>query len=300
MKKIIVAVSGGVDSVVLLDFLVRFFRKKNGQKWLEKNLIVAHFEHGIRGEESLKDLEFAQNLAEKNRLKFEFARGNLGKNASEEKARKARYEFLRKLAKSENAEIFTAHHLDDLVETILINLHRGTGWRGLACLDSKGSNRPLLKFRKAEILKYAEKHTLDWREDSTNLSDKYLRNRFRKQIKNEDLDFGKIFEFWQKQVELKRKIDAEVLQILPEISFEKDGIWRFKRGFFIQIDEKSACEILRRICAENSNESLTRAQIQNFWLKIKTIQAGKIAEIGGGIRVKFSKDCFWFENNLKK
>ena len=57
MKKMLVAVSGGVDSVVLLDFLVRFFRNKNGQKWLEENLIVAHFEHGIRGKESQEDCE---------------------------------------------------------------------------------------------------------------------------------------------------------------------------------------------------------------------------------------------------
>ena len=121
MNKIVVAVSGGVDSVVLLDFLVRFFRNKNGQKWLEENLIVAHFEHGIRGKESQEDCEFVRRLAEKDRLKFEFEHGNLGENSSEEKARNARYIFLRKIAKRENAIIFTAHHKNDLAETFALN-----------------------------------------------------------------------------------------------------------------------------------------------------------------------------------
>ena len=121
MKKIVVAVSGGVDSVVLLDFLVHFFRNKNGQKWLEENLIVAHFEHGIRGKESQEDCEFVRRLAIKYGVKFEFKNGNLGENSSEEKARNARYIFLRKIAKRENAIIFTAHHKNDLAETFALN-----------------------------------------------------------------------------------------------------------------------------------------------------------------------------------
>ena len=136
MKKIVVAVSGGVDSVVLLDFLVHFFRNKNGQKWLEENLIVAHFEHGIRRKESQEDCEFVRRLAEKDRLKFEFEHGNLGENSSEENARNARYIFLRKIAKRENAIIFTAHHKNDLAETFALNLARGGGWRAVACFDS--------------------------------------------------------------------------------------------------------------------------------------------------------------------
>ena len=110
--------------MVLLDFLVQFFRNKNGQKWLEENLIVAHFEHGIRGKESQEDCEFVRRLAEKDRLKFEFEHGNLGENSSEERARNARYIFLRKIAKRENAIIFTAHHKNDLAETFALNLAR--------------------------------------------------------------------------------------------------------------------------------------------------------------------------------
>jgi tRNA(ile)-lysidine synthetase len=300
MKKIIVAVSGGVDSIVLLDFLSIFFEKKNGKDWVRKNLIIAHFEHGIRGKESEDDLEFVRELAKKYDLRFEFECGNLGKNSSEEKARKARYAFLKHLSKIENAEIFTAHHLNDLVETVLINLHRGTGWRGLACLNSKGVKRPLLHLKKEDILKYAKKHNLVWQEDSTNFSNKYLRNRFRKKIENKNIYFKEIYQLWKRQIELKQKIDFEISKILPEVSFEEGGKLKFKRSFFIQIDENIACEILQKICLENCGKTLIWAQIQDFWVKIKTIQSGKKAEIGGGIRIGFSKDCFWFENSPKK
>lgn len=81
---------GGVDSIVLLSFEI-FLRRKTGKDWVRKNLIIAHFEHGIRGKESEDDLEFVRELAKKYDLRFEFECGNLGKNSSEEKARKARY-----------------------------------------------------------------------------------------------------------------------------------------------------------------------------------------------------------------
>ena len=286
MKKILVAVSGGVDSVVLLDFLAKNVPCEN--------LIVAHFEHGIRGQESLRDLEFVRNLAEKYGVKFEFAHGNLGENASEEQARTARYDFLRNLAEKFDADIFTAHHGDDLIETILINFRRGTGWRGLACLNSKGVVRPFLRFRKAEILEYARRKNLDWCEDSTNLSEKYLRNRIRRENLARDFEFDKILYLWQKQVEISQKIDGEVSKILDEISQIQSGKVKFSRYFFSQIDEKSASEILRKIIIENCQKTPTRQQILDFWLKIKTLPSGKTAQIVGGAKVKFSKRDFWF------
>ena len=127
---------------------------------------------------------------------------------------------------------FTAHHLNDLVETVLINLHRGTGWRGLACLNSKGVKRPLLHLKKEDILKYAKKHNLVWQEDSTNFSNKYLRNRFRKKIENKNIYFKEIYQLWKRQIELKQKIDFEISKILPEVSFEEGGKLKFKRSFF--------------------------------------------------------------------
>ena len=162
MQKLVLAVSGGVDSVVLLDVL---------SKMSKLSLVVAHFDHGIR-DDSAKDAVFVGELSKNYGLPFETKREELGKNVSEEKARVRRYKFLREVAEKYNAKLVTAQHSDDAIETIAINLSRGTGWRGLAAMDSD-IVRPLINMTKAEIISYAKKNHLSWREDATNASDDY-------------------------------------------------------------------------------------------------------------------------------
>jgi len=162
----VVAVSGGVDSVALLHMLVNQFLKNYQLPTSNYKLIIAHFDHGIR-EESGDDAQFVADLATKYGLSFELGRANLGPDASEETA---------------------PHHQDDLVETALINLIRGTSWRGLASLELSSSAfglnilRPLLNISKKEILRYAEAHELQWVEDSTNQNLEYLRNYVRRTL----------------------------------------------------------------------------------------------------------------------
>src|SRR5258708_7239549 len=121
--KYILGVSGGVDSIVLLELLGR-------QPELE--IIVAHFDHGIRSN-SKQDRIFVEGIANKKQLPFYFAEGKLGPKASEATARKARYQFLSAVSKQHGAKgIVTAHHLDDILETALINLFRGTNLRFLS------------------------------------------------------------------------------------------------------------------------------------------------------------------------
>lgn len=290
MKKILVAVSGGVDSIVLADFLINFFRQKNGLKWVENNLIIAHFEHGIRGEESVRDLEFVRKFAHKNNLRFEFERGFLGENASEEKARKARYDFLKALAKRENAEIFTAHHKNDLAETFILNLNRGGGWRAIACFDSLNIKRPFLKFSKAEILKKAQEKGLEWREDSTNLSEKYVRNRIRKKINFSEEDLNEIFKIWQKQIKIKREIEEITNDILSKIG---DGR-KFERNFFRNNSDEVCVEILREIMRIQSGKIPLSKQIKDFLQAIRTFKNGSKTQILSGREVKFYRDEFEF------
>jgi tRNA(Ile)-lysidine synthase len=170
----IVAVSGGVDSMVLLDMLVQ-------QPGLL--LTVAHFDHGIR-DDSHKDRQLVQKTAHNYGLPFVYNKGNLGAGASEADARKARYQFLHTVRKASLAEaIITAHHQDDLLETAIINMLRGTGRRGLSSLKSQDRIlRPLLTYSKKQIQSYAETHNIVWYEDSTNKDEKYLRNYVRRQI----------------------------------------------------------------------------------------------------------------------
>ena len=252
MKKILVAVSGGVDSIVLVDFLIDFFKQKNGLKWVEDNLIIAHFEHGIRGKESMRDLEFVRKFAYKNNLRFEFERGFLGENASEEKARKARYDFLRALAERENAEIFTAHH--------------------------------------KEILNKAQEKGLKWCEDSTNLSEKYARNRIRKKINFSEENLNKIFDIWQKQIKIKREIEEITNDILSKIG---DGR-KFERNFFRNNSDEVCMEILREIMRIQSGKIPLLKQIANFLQAIRTFKNGSKTQILSGREVKFYRDEFEF------
>ena len=115
-RTILVAVSGGVDSVVLLDMLARS----------EDRLVVAHVDHGIR-EESSEDAQFVEGLAHQYQVPFVSTRLELGLEASEDTARRARYAFLEAEAAKRGAVIVTAHHLDDVVGSVAINLIRGTG-----------------------------------------------------------------------------------------------------------------------------------------------------------------------------
>ncbi|NTW62025.1 tRNA lysidine(34) synthetase TilS [Candidatus Saccharibacteria bacterium] len=271
--KYVIAVSGGVDSVVLLDM----FAKSND------DLVVAHFDHGIRADSHL-DAQFVKSLAEKYGLPFETRRENLGPDASEDVARKHRYKFLREVAGKYGAKLVTAHHSDDVIETIAINLKRGTGWRGLAVLDSDVL-RPLSHMTKYEIIEYARKHKLPWREDSTNASDKYLRNRIRRLSINMDIDKKRqLLALWSTGKDLKKMIDEEVRALVgsgPDYS----------RYFFIHVPDAVALEVLRHVI----NAKLTRPQLVKLLHAIKTAGNGSKYHAGGGINTSFTTRNFTVE-----
>lgn len=294
MSKILIAVSGGVDSVLLLDFLVEKNKKEKSLEWVRENIIIAHFEHGIRGEESLNDLFFVKGLALKYGLKFKFSRGNLGPNASEEAARNARYIFLRKIANKYNAVIFTAHHKNDLAETMVLNLLRGGGWRSIACLDSPDIKRPFLMFSKKQILEMATERNLEWREDSTNLDTKYTRNKIRHKFQFSDKQLNSFYEIWQNQTNLRRMIEMDVNRVLSEI---KTGN-KFRRDFFANYSEEVRFEVARQILMIASGKVPLSKQVSDFISKIKTYKNGSKTQILGGIEVRFFK--YFFEIDCHK
>ncbi len=171
----ILAISGGVDSVVLLHKLMAV-----RPSWVD--YVVAHVDHGIRPD-SQEDARLVRSLATEYGVPYEECNLSLGANTSEDVARKARYNFLFELKKRYKAEaIVTAHHQDDVLETMVMNILRGTGPRGLVGFSRKGIVRPLLQTPKKELLAYAEKHGLTWREDTTNSDVTYLRNYVRLHI----------------------------------------------------------------------------------------------------------------------
>lgn len=266
--KLVVAVSGGVDSVVMLDRL-----RQEG----EHELVVAHFDHGIR-EDSAEDAVFVAHLAKKYQLPFETHREALGQRASEELARTRRYAFLRSVAKKHQASIATAHHLDDVAETIAINITRGTGWRGIAVLASD-IKRPLLGMTKAEIVDYAQAHNLAWHEDSTNESDVYLRNRLRKKLTDEDVVL-QLAALRSHQVELRGEIDGELEKLALTAPHD--------RHLFAMVPEVVGHELLRH----STSGKLTRPQQARALIAIKTHRPGSRYEAGAGISLHFTARHF--------
>lgn len=275
-KKYLIAVSGGVDSVVLLDMLA----KKH------ENILVAHFDHGIR-EDSKEDAIFVRQLAVKYGVKFFTKREELGANASEEKARRARYKFLRELSEKQNATIVTAHHLDDVVETIIINMVRGTGWRGLAVLNAEDIYRPLINFKKQEIINYAKQNNLKWREDSTNSLNVYMRNIVRHKIDLSNEQKNELQILHQEQIRLAEEIKSEVTSLLKSIKNDN----KISRYFINSIDQASAYEIIREL----TKGELTPNQIDSVINAIKTQRNGTIFEASKNIKIHFTTRFFTLE-----
>lgn len=272
----IVAVSGGVDSVVLLDMMAK--------QHSSDQLVVAHFDHGIRPD-SAEDALFVAGLAEKYGLPFETKREELGATASEELARHYRYAFLRQVAKKHKAIVVTAHHGDDVVETIAINLTRGTGWRGLAVLDSPDIERPLLRLRKVELIAYAKQHDLAWREDSTNTDTKYLRNDIRKKLATIDGQTVELLGLYhERQRALKRMIDKETARLI--------GKAPYSRYFFSNMLDMVAIELLRAVFIQETGTSPTILQRQLVLHALKTAKAGKQLAVTKGVSVRFTKTTF--------
>lgn len=272
--KYLVAVSGGVDSVVLLDML------SNG----DDKLTVAHVDHGIRGDESAADARFVEALAAKYDLPFVSTKLNLGANASEEQAREVRYNFLFEVALKKDATIVTAHHLDDLVETIAINLKRGTGWRGLAVLSRSGIQRPLLDKTKRELIDYALEHKLEWVEDHTNASDDYQRNRIRKRINVDFAYSDELKRLRDQQIALRDEIDAVASEVLAAN--------QASRYFYLTIETALAVELLGAHIFSQVGVRPVRSQLERALLAIKTARAGSIYQVGEGVELDFTTRTF--------
>lgn len=182
---VLAAVSGGKDSVFLLEKLLELAPK------LELRIACAHFDHRLRGAESDRDREFVRSLCEKKGLPCYIGQGDVSGYAKEkglgleEAARILRYEFLERTAdKTGASRIATAHTADDNLETLMMNLLRGSGLNGLGGIPPVRGRivRPLLETSSEEILQYLSERGIEYVEDSTNSDDFCLRNRVRHRL----------------------------------------------------------------------------------------------------------------------
>ncbi|MBP6558142.1 MAG: tRNA lysidine(34) synthetase TilS [Flavobacterium sp.] len=180
-KKLLLAVSGGIDSMVLVSLCLQS----------KLDFAVAHCNFQLRGEESNEDENFVKNQTEKLQVPIFIQRFDTKAFAEQNKlsiqvvARNLRYEWFYTLLASHNFDyILTAHHLDDSLETFLINFTRGSGIEGLTGIPEQNDKivRPLLAFSRNDIEAFAKENQITWREDSSNASDKYLRNKLRHDV----------------------------------------------------------------------------------------------------------------------
>ncbi|WP_299519021.1 tRNA lysidine(34) synthetase TilS [Winogradskyella sp.] len=179
--KLLIGVSGGIDSVVLTHLC----------KMLGFNFALAHCNFNLRGEESNADEDFVLELAEELEVEVFIQNFDTQVYADENKlsiqmaARELRYHWFEELAEQLQFDyILTAHHADDNLETFLINFTRGTGLNGLTGIPEINDKvvRPLLQFSRVEVEAFAIEHQIKWREDSSNSSHKYLRNKLRHEV----------------------------------------------------------------------------------------------------------------------
>jgi len=172
----LLALSGGCDSSVLLRMLSE----------LGYPVVAAHINYGLRGADSLGDAEFCARLCEVLGIHYHTVSFTLGEGVSvQTEARRMRLAWLKSLCGSENyAKILMAHHLDDVLETMLINMVRGTGLRGMRGIPPRTATtlRPFCYFSKSAIESYAISRGWDWREDSSNQGDSYRRNQLRHHV----------------------------------------------------------------------------------------------------------------------
>lgn len=265
----VLAVSGGVDSMALLELA----RQLPGVR-----LVVAHYDHGIRPDSPL-DRQLVQDAARRHGLPFVYDEGDLGPRPSEAQARDARYAFLHHVRRAAGARaLVTAHHQDDLLETAILNLVRGTGRRGLTSLRSHPTlHRPLLHLPKSDLIAYAKDQGLVWREDSTNQDTRYLRNYVRRHVvpKFSSQQRQQFLDHIHKSHTLHDKLETELtnhLHLHP-------GLSELDRHWFIMLPHAVAKEVLVTWLRRHQVQDISSAMLERLVIAAKTWAPGRTADI---------------------
>lgn len=223
-KKLLLATSGGLDSMVMAHLF----------KSLDYEFAIAHCNFQLRGIESFGDQKFVQDFADTNKIPIFITQFDTQAFADDYKlstqvaARELRYNWFYELLETENYDyILTAHHSDDNIETFLIHLVRGSGLNGFTGIPAQNDSviRPLLAFSRDEISNYASANAVLWREDSSNASDKYLRNKIRHDLvpilKELNPNFLTSFQNTQKYLkEVQSMVEDATIMIYQQVATE--------------------------------------------------------------------------------
>ncbi len=294
--RVIVGVSGGADSVCLLDILIQI------KEVIPITIYVVHIEHGIRGEDSIKDAEYVKLLAVRNQLEFKMFSYDVLAHAyknglgTEEMARILRYQAFEIARKEFHCnKIAVAHNKNDNAETLLLHLFRGSGLKGLSAIMPVRDHiiRPLLCVERCEIEDYLKLRQIDYCTDYTNFEDDYTRNKIRlnvlsyvkeninqKVISHVDMASRIIYEAWEFLEEETYKVYSTCVE-----SKDKEELIKIsKLNYVSDILKKN---IIRK-CIENVSKSLkdiTNIHVELI-LSLQTQQVGKLVHLPYGIVAK--------------
>lgn len=308
-ERILVALSGGPDSVFLLYFLRKY------QKKFEIDLGAFHLNHSLR-KSADKEQKFCDELCKRLLIPFytekvdvkSFAKKN--KISVEEAGRTLRYKYLREFAKKNNFKLIaTAHNADDNAETVLLNLIKGTGIKGISGIPVKRENiiRPVLCLRKKQIVNYLEANRIKFVIDESNLSEKYERNFLRlkvipiiekklnPQFVNSVLTTSVNLQNFNKYLE---KIIAKFEKKYIE---ENNNVIRIKNLLFEKEEELIQSEIIRKVLLDKLNFSAEKKDVEKI-LSLKNKQVGKTESFRNKIKVIKERDSvlIFIERNLSE
>ncbi len=303
-SSVIVATSGGPDSMALLTLINEIKKEKNTQ------IICAHVNHKLR-KESEEEAKMVKNYCTKNNIIFEYMTINKYEGNTENYARKQRYNFFDKLSEKYDAKyLLTAHHGDDLTETVIMRIIRGSSLKGYSGFskETKKENyeilRPLIEKTKSEILTYVQKNNIPYAIDKTNSDDTYTRNRIRKYIlptlKKENKNVHlKFLEFSKTLTLYNNYIDKEVSKIIKNVYVDKKiNIKEFqKQDYLIQI------KIIYKIFSEiyqNEISNITMKNVEEILKIIYSTRPNIETSIPNKIKVTKTYEYLSFESKGEK
>lgn len=303
---VIVGVSGGPDSMTLLTLLLELKEEYNLQ------IYVAHVNHMIR-ENAIKDEEYVKKFCDKNNIKLFIKRENIiekskqDKKGLEETGREVRYNFFEEVSKNTNSnKIAIAHNLNDKIETIIMNLTRGTGISGLKGIEPKREKyiRPLIEIERSEIEKYCEEKKLNPRIDESNQDNTYTRNKIRnivipyiKKELNTNIinNLNRLSEIVKENEEYLEKITTEAYK---EILLEKqEKIIRFDTKKFIKQEKIIQKKLILKGIEEvlGTTQGIEKVNIEDILLLLNNNIGNKYIAPTKKIKIGIKDKKIYFE-----
>lgn len=269
---VVIGVSGGVDSMVLLSII---------KNLLSSKIVCAHVHHNLRSESDF-ELEFVRDYCLKNNIIFESIKLEYEDKFSEEVARNKRYNFFEQILNKYNSKtLITAHHGDDQIETVMMKIVRGSTLKGYSGIEKVSDRsfykiyRPLLYLTKEDIYRYAVDNNISYCEDYTNHSDEYTRNRYRKYLlpflkeEKEDVHL-KFLDFSESLLEYNEYIDKKVDECYKKCVIEN----KINLNEYNKIDDFLKKNLIKKYLFINYGNNIHRISSTHLMLIMDFIEEG--------------------------